>query len=143
MAREINENIREYENEQRVIAIGRRLVGKDLPPIAIPGRRCVLCSTGGGRERMVRVLPTEWWMRRRIIKEGWLEKRSRQEPGKKNWRYTFLFNDIMVYSVAMEDKYAPQWPYSPAHGALTPIPRVVSHLPLSAGRPSWAKALPR
>jgi hypothetical protein len=43
----------------------------------------------------------------RIIKEGWLEKRSRQEPGRSNWRYTFLFNDIMVYAVAMEDKYGP------------------------------------
>lgn len=41
LAKEINESIREYENEQRVISIGRRLLGKDVPAIAIPGRKYV------------------------------------------------------------------------------------------------------
>lgn len=41
MAHDINEKIREYENEQRVISIGRRLFGKEVPPIAVPGRKCV------------------------------------------------------------------------------------------------------
>ncbi|KNC84834.1 hypothetical protein SARC_02975, partial [Sphaeroforma arctica JP610] len=78
VADEMNEKIREYENFQAIEDVRVRLWGTGTPALHTPGRV--------------------------LIRVGDLNKQLHKDPTQKHPRRLFLFNDILIYAVAFDDK---------------------------------------